>query len=191
MAETARAEVERRELPVTSYAILGLLTFGERSGYDLVKLIEQSIGYFFTPAKSQIYAELRRLVSVGYATERQVAQERRPDKRLYAATDEGRRALRRWLEVRDVPPDEIKSPFMVKLFFGSHMSREAVLDQLEQTREQAREYLRELQTIERAIKDVPELFYPYLTLKCGLAYGRAQLRWVNQAIREVEEREGT
>lgn len=190
MAERARVDEERRELPVTSYAILGLLTFGERSGYDLVKLIDQSIGYFFTPAKSQIYSELRRLVSVGYATEREVSQERRPDKRLYAATEEGRRALRRWLEVPQVPPDEIKSPFMVKLFFGRHMDPEAVLDQLEQMREQAREYLQQLQTIERAIKNEPDLFYPYLTLKCGLAYGRAQLRWVNQTIREVQEREG-
>jgi DNA-binding PadR family transcriptional regulator len=46
---------DERALPVTSYAVLGLLTYGERSGYDLTKLVEQSIGFFFTPAKSQIY----------------------------------------------------------------------------------------------------------------------------------------
>lgn len=179
---------DERELPVTSYALLGLLTFGERSGYDLGKLIEQSIGFFFTPAKSQIYAELRRLVSLGYATEREIEQDRRPDKRVYSVTTEGQRALREWLEAPDTPPDEVKSPFMVKLFFGRLMSREVLLAQLERVREQSREYLEQLRLIEKAIKDEDDLFHPYLTLKCGLAYGRAQARWVDQTIKEVRER---
>lgn len=176
-------------LPVTSYAVLGLLTYGERSGYDLTKLIEQSIGFFFTPAKSQIYSELKRLVSLGYASEREVEQERRPDKRVYAITPEGRNALRGWLEGPDVPPDEVKSTFMVKLFFGHHMSREAVLEQLEEVRRQAVEGLKHLETIEKTIKGEDSLFYPYLTLKCGLKYCRAQIRWAEETIREVRGRE--
>jgi PadR family transcriptional regulator AphA len=180
--------VDDRALPVTSYAVLGLLTYGERSGYDLTKLVEQSIGFFFTPAKSQIYAELKRLVSLGYASEREVEQERRPDKRVYAVTPAGERALREWLEGPDVPPDEVKSTFMVKLFFGNHMSPEALLGQLEEARRQAREELEHLQTIEKFIKDEEGLFYPYLTLKCGLKYCRAQIRWAEETIREVRER---
>lgn len=176
-------------LPVTSYAVLGLLTYGERSGYDLTKLVEQSIGFFFTPAKSQIYSELKRLVSLGYASEREVEQEGRPDKRIYTVTDEGREALRGWLEGPDVPPDEVKSTFMVKLFFGHHMSRESVLEQLEEVRRQAVEGLKHLETIEKTIKDEESLFYPYLTLKCGLKYCRAQIRWAEETIREVRGRE--
>jgi PadR family transcriptional regulator, regulatory protein AphA len=177
------------DLPVTSYAVLGLLTYGDRSGYDLTKLVEQSIGFFFTPAKSQIYSELKRLLSLGYVSEREVEQEGRPDKRVYAITDEGRAALRGWLEGPDVPPDEVKSTFMVKLFFGNHMSREGLLEQLEQARRQAVEELKHLETIEKAIKDEDSLFYPYLTLKCGLKYCRAQIRWAEESIREVRGRE--
>ncbi|MGH9169144.1 MAG: PadR family transcriptional regulator, partial [Acidimicrobiia bacterium] len=77
------SEQEGATLPTTSFAVLGLLTFGEHSGYELHQLVEQSIGFFLTPAKSQIYAELRRLVSLGYAVEREVEQDRRPDKRVY------------------------------------------------------------------------------------------------------------
>ena len=83
MAKRADGEA----LPTTAYAVLGLLTFGEMSGYDLKRMANQSIRYFFwSPASSQIYSELRRLKSLGYATEREVAQERRPDKRLYQIT---------------------------------------------------------------------------------------------------------
>ena len=43
-------------------AVLGLLADGERSGYDLLKAIERSVGFFWTPAKSQLYALLPKLV---------------------------------------------------------------------------------------------------------------------------------
>ncbi len=181
---------ESPELPVTSYAVLGLLTYGEHSGYDLMKLIENSIGFFFTPAKSQIYGELKRLVSVGYASERTVAQDRRPDKRIFSITPGGQAALRDWLESAEVPPDEVKSPSMVKLFFGQHMSRESLLAQLKQVREEARDKLEHLKLIEVGIKDQESLFHPYLTLKAGLTYARATIRWADETIREIEGREG-
>ena len=70
-----------QKLSTTSYAILGLLTFDTMSGYDVLKLVEQSIGHFWSPAKSQVYSELRRLAGAGLATEEVVAQEPRPNKR--------------------------------------------------------------------------------------------------------------
>lgn len=177
------------DLPTTSYAVLGLLTFGEMSGYDVNKVADQSLAFFFTPAKSQIYSELRRLVSLGYATEREVEQDRRPDKRLYRITERGRRALRDWLNTAEVESAEIKSPFLVKVFFGAHMSREALLHQVKEMRTRDAEELQTLKEIETLIKDQEEMFFPYLTLKCGLAAVRAVLRWEDEVIRELEKRE--
>jgi DNA-binding PadR family transcriptional regulator len=178
-----------KELPTTSYAVLGLLTFDEMSGYDLTKVVEQSIGFFLTPAKSQIYSELRRLMSLGYATEREVEQDRRPDKRLYRITDRGRRALREWLETGEVESAEIKSPFLVKVFFGAHMRREALLAQVKKMRQRDAEQLQVLKQIETLIKDQDEMFFPNLTLRCGLAHTRAVIRWEDEVIRELERRE--
>jgi DNA-binding PadR family transcriptional regulator len=39
-------------LTVTEVAVLGLLTRGPMSGYDLKKSAETSVGYFWDPAKS-------------------------------------------------------------------------------------------------------------------------------------------
>src|SRR5687768_15535792 len=107
------------ELPATSWAILGMLTFGTKSGYDLSKMVAQSIGHFFSPAKSQIYSELRRLVDLGFADVEHVNQTARPNKRLYSITPEGRRELTNWLETSEVEPESIKSPFLLKMFFGA------------------------------------------------------------------------
>jgi PadR family transcriptional regulator AphA len=181
--------LDTKAIPTTSYAVLGLLTFGEMSGYDVTKVAEQSIGFFFTPAKSQIYSELRRLVSLGYATEREVEQDRRPDKRLYRITDRGRRALREWLETAEMESAEIKSPFLVKVFFGAHMSRDALLAQVKEMRRRDAEQLQVLKQIETMIKDQDEMFFPNLTLRCGLAHTRAVIRWEDEVIRELERRE--
>src|SRR5436189_964956 len=103
----------------TEYAVLGLLTLGERSGYELDKLARRSIGYFWRPAKSKIYAILPRLVERGLARGSIVAQAGRPDKQLYRLTPRGSRALKDWLD-RDEPIVGVaRDGLLLKLFFGA------------------------------------------------------------------------
>jgi DNA-binding PadR family transcriptional regulator len=179
---------EAQRLPTTSYAILGLFTFGEMSGYDVLKGVEGSVGFFWSPAKSQVYAELRRLQSLGYLSVREVEQQVRPDKRVYRITPKGGAALREWLETSEPEPDVVKIGFLVKVFFGGHMSREALLAQLKEYRRGAEEELDTFRDIERQIKDSDENFYPYLTLKAGLTHARASIRWADEVTKLVEER---
>ena len=81
------------KLSTTSYAILGLLTFDAMSGYDVLKLVEKSIGHFWSPAKSQVYAELRRLARAGLASEEMIQQD---PGRTSASTRSPRRDERPW-----------------------------------------------------------------------------------------------
>jgi DNA-binding PadR family transcriptional regulator len=74
-------------------AVLGLLTWGERSGYELSKLLDQSVAYFWSSAKAQAYAVLPRLVERRFAEAPHVAQMDRPDKTVYRITAAGKRAL--------------------------------------------------------------------------------------------------
>ena len=54
------------------------------SGYDLRKKgVDIGVGYFWGPAKSQIYAVPPRLVERGHATVKRVSQDQRPDKSVY------------------------------------------------------------------------------------------------------------
>src|SRR5215218_6815540 len=105
-------------LTTTECAVLGLLTRGPMSGYDLKKAVESSVGYFWAPAKSQIYAVLPRLVESGYASVRKVAQDQRPDKSVYRLTRSGCAALKEWIEETPLPPDPGRNPLLIKLFFG-------------------------------------------------------------------------
>ena len=177
------------ELPTTSYAVLGLLTFGEMSGYDLKQFADRSICHFFwSPASSQIYAELRRLASLGYVTEREVAQERRPDKRLYRITPEGEGVLGDWLGAPGVEPDVHKSTLQLRLFFGAMVPHGTLIAQLEEHRRQMLRVLAQFEETEQRISSDDKFFFAYLSLRSGLAHARASLQWVEESLEILKRR---
>jgi PadR family transcriptional regulator AphA len=172
----------------TEAAILGLLRLGERSGYDLSKMVRGSVGYFWSPAQSQIYSVLPRLVESGLATRRGVRQARRPDKQMYRITKKGEGALEAWLYDPETERAPVKDPFLLKLFLGEFISREAVIAHIRKAREREAGELAELEQIRPDSKAHP---YDRLVLEWGLVRGRAFLRWADGAIKEIEAKAPT
>jgi PadR family transcriptional regulator AphA len=177
------------ELTTTEAAVLGLLSHGPRSGYDLRKAVESSVGYFWAPAKSQIYAVLPRLVESGYASVRKVAQEQRPDKSVYRLTRAGRAALKEWIEETPVPPDPGRNPLLIKLFFGDVVAPEVLIGHIRQRRQEAEELRSILEEIEARAD--PSHLHSALTRGWGLEYAKAFTRWAKRAERELAARSET
>jgi len=170
---------KQAQLTTTEVAVLGLLSHGPRSGYDLRKDVESSVGYFWGPAKSQIYAVLPRLVETGYARVRKVAQDQRPDKSVYRLTRAGREALKRWIEGTPAPPDPDRNPLLLKVFFGEVASQEILVEHIRQRRLEAetlRSYLEEIEEDD---------LHARLTIRWGLEYAGAVIRWAKRAEREL------
>ncbi len=121
-------------LPTTTYAVLGLLSLGdELSGYEIRQWALQSLKFFYwSPAQSHIYRELRRLEQLGMVQGRDVAQTDRPNKRVFAITEAGRDELARWIDEAPVAAPVLKYDSALRLFFG-HAARperlEAILDE--------------------------------------------------------------
>jgi DNA-binding PadR family transcriptional regulator len=115
-----RAGLLGPELPATAWAVLGLLSFrDELSGYDLKKWADNSLRFFYwSPAASQIYAELRRLEARGYARSRVDATEGMRPKRLYQVTPAGRAALRDWVRHGAHEPAVLKHPTLLRVWLG-------------------------------------------------------------------------
>jgi DNA-binding PadR family transcriptional regulator len=180
MQDSVRQRTVR--LTATECAVLGLLTKGERSGYDLAKKAEGSVGWVWSPARSQIYAVLPRLVRAGLARSRRVAQSGRPDKQVYRITTRGREAVREWLE----SSEDREETFLLRVFLGDLMSREALVALIERERELSRQRLAEFRAIEESGPD----YHPYLTLRWGLAYRRSIIRWADEVLRELDSKAG-
>ena len=177
------------ELTTTEAAVLGLLSHGPRSGYDLKKAVQSSVGYFWAPAKSQIYAVLPRLVESGYASVKKVAQEQRPDKSVYRLTRAGRAALKEWIEETPMPPDPGRNPLLIKLFFGDVVEPEVLVGHIQQRRQEAEELRSILEEIEA--RDDPSHLHSALTRGWGLEYTKAFIRWAKQAERALAVRSET
>ncbi len=180
------AQTSRTGLSTTELSVLGLLSvFGERSGYDLKKHAEVGVGYVWTGAKSHIYAVLPRLVAAGFATVRHVEQGRRPDKQVYKITKEGRRAFRAWLEEPVEERPGSRSTFLLKVFFGGDMSREALVAHIERKREDATRELAEYREIEERIRDEKSSYFGYVTLRWGIAQAEAWIEWADEILEEL------
>ena len=115
-------------LPPTAYALLGLLSFDrELSGYDLKKWADSSLRFFYwAPAVSQIYSELKRLDALGFVTSREVAQDAARTKRVYRITALGRSALTAWVEHDAVEQPVLKHAPLLRVWLG-HLSSPARL----------------------------------------------------------------
>jgi DNA-binding PadR family transcriptional regulator len=163
-------------LTTTEGVVLGLLSEGERSGYDLLKRAEGSVAHMWSPAKSQLYAVLPRLVAAGLATRRDVRQTARPDKQVYRLTRAGRAAVREWLETA---PPKSWDELLLKVFFAKLSSRTALLRQLDDYEAQQRAMLDAYQAISPATR------HGALTLEYGLELVPVRLAWLDKARREL------
>lgn len=183
------AAATARLLSANDAAVLGLLANREISGYELDKLIRNTVGFFWTPVKSHVYTTLARLVEAGYATAREVEQTTRPDKRLYRITPGGEAALRRWLDESPLEPARFKNSFLLKVFLGRHMDGNALVRHIEEGRADVQEELSQLEAIERDADPERDL-YGWLALTYGLERDRATIRWADEALRALLERGG-
>ena len=177
--------VETIRLTTTEYAVLGLLAFGERSGYDLARAADRSIAFIWTPSRSQIYKVLPRLVGHGLASSREVTQKRRPDKALYRVTPSGLRVLGEW--VSDVEPDPPGGPsvFLLKILFGNFADPEAGIAQLAAYRNFAARRLARYEEIERN-PSPQRTTWGLVALRHGITHAKATLEWADAARAALE-----
>ena len=81
-------------LNATAGSLLGFLLEGPKTGWDLLREVNSSVGYFWNVTRSQVYRELRMLADAG------LTRKQAPGKRervLYTITAAGKAALREWI----------------------------------------------------------------------------------------------
>jgi len=169
----------------TELAALGLLAWsGERSGYELHKLAGRSVGWIWAPARSQLYAVLKRLADAGLVSGRAVVQADRPDKRIFRITDAGLSTLREWLdEVEPIEPED-RDGLLLKLFFGAYGDPEAGRRQLVDYRSRVEERLATYREIEGTFdgETAAAAMHRLHSLRLGIALMQASLAWADETL---------
>jgi DNA-binding PadR family transcriptional regulator len=179
------------------YAILGLLSREDLSGYDLTQRMAGRVGYFWRARHSQIYPELAKLEDGGYVTHRVVEQTERPDKKVYRITAEGLEDLKEWV-TRPPVPRPVRDELTLKAYSvwladkeeAARLFREEGLRHEEQLAhyEELRAWMEGVWWENLTRTDSPE-FATYATLRRGIGYEREYAEWCLWVADSIERRE--
>ncbi len=171
------------------YVILGILSFGDCSGYDIKRKIENEIGYFYKVSNGQIYPVLKKLVAQGNATYSTEKNDGKPDRKVYSITDQGLAVLKEWLEIR--MDYQHNNELLLKLFFGSN---EPINQNLRLINDFKKLYQNKLDTYNNIsehfnLSTIDKLhgFYNYFTLRFGQLITEAYIDWSDEVIGVLQE----
>jgi PadR family transcriptional regulator, regulatory protein AphA len=169
----------------TKYAVLGLLTLGPMTGYDLKKKSEQSLVHFWHESYGNLYPRLAELEADGLVTSRRQRRERAPDATVYQITASGRRALAAWLRA-PAAPERTRSEVVLKVFFGAHVPLQVTVDRMSAYRAQQEGVRDTYAVIERRLRDeldtIPDAAFHLMTLRRGQLLTDARLRWCDETL---------
>lgn len=179
-----------------SHTVLGFLSLGSMTGYDLKKYMDNSTQFFWHAELSQIYPTLKQLESNGLIKAEVIPQDGKPDKKVYSITKTGRAELINWLSepLDETPPT--KSPVLLKLFFLETLDKKDILSQMRRQLEAQRSRLKRYQQETR--KNIQEAVQASgmaqrrvlweLVRQYGELQTQTSIRWLENAIRVVEKK---
>ncbi|NBE50477.1 PadR family transcriptional regulator [Streptomyces boluensis] len=181
------------------YAVLAALLEGEASGYDLAKIFDVSVSNFWAATPQQLYRELERLTDDGLVQARLVAQERRPNKRMFTLSPTGRQDLAEFT-ARQPKPTAARDELMVKVQALDAGDPTAVRAHIEERIQWAHGKLARYERVRaHLLGDLDEDTFlregervgPYLTLLRGISFEEENLRWGERALRILDGRTAT
>lgn len=176
------------------HGLLGLLSYGDMTGYELTKAFEDSLAFFWRAQMSQIYRELNAMEEDGWLTSRAVIQTDKPNKRVYSITESGRAELGRWLQ-RDLTGDLMtaKNAFLMQLFFSAGKGRAETLATLKKARDgylgairKAEEIASSIELYGEALQSGQDPVYWEMTAQYGYAYYKMCYQWLCDCIDRLE-----
>jgi len=171
---------------------MGLLNQKPMTGYDLDKLFNASLGFFWPAQYSQIYSELDKMEKKGWLTSQRVVQEDKPNKRIYTLTAEGKTEFIDWLSTSEAELKSsfnIKSGFLMRLFFAGNSSKAQVLDMMRALQELCYDRRIEYEKVKGSILEDGDDDYVKLAALYGEMANETRLAWLEKAITHVENME--
>lgn len=179
-------------------AILAALLDGEASGYDLAKAFDSSVANFWMASPQQLYRELDRMHADGLLAARLVKQQRRPDKRVFSLTADGRQALADFTAAT-ARPTAIRDELLIKVHAIDAGAESAVRAMIKARLDAARAKLAIYDAArDRMLRGRTESEFfartrrigPYLTLMRGRAFELENIQWAERTLEILDARAG-
>lgn len=175
-----------QDLPVTSFALLGLLSLGDGlTGYELKQRADRTMRFYWTaPAMSQVYSELARLAREGL-----VRKEGHGRGSTYRLTPTGRTAVQQWTRHTSPEFPVFKHPPALQLMHGHLSTPQALMGMLESYLEQVESAHADLCEVRRSLegRDAPgePFHYPSIVAEWGLDHFESEKAIATRTIEKL------
>ena len=174
----------------TQYVILGLLSIGPQSGYDVKQTVDRALSHFWSEGYGSIYPILKRLEEKGLAVSQLEVQDGKPDRKVYEITDAGRSELRNWL-AQPVEPPAVRNEMLLRLFLGPQGDLDALIGNLAHYREEYASRLAAYDLLAEEVADeyADSEFRPFweLSLDHGKRICQTYLEWCDATQAELRK----
>jgi len=178
------------------YMLLGLLAREPMSGYDLAMQLKKHFTPFWPISHTQIYPALAQLEQQGLARYHIVEQHAvRPNKKVYEITEEGRAALRQWVE-SPTPLAILRDEFSLKAYSLWLADPERMMEMFHEQTQLHKERLefheQALQAKRGADSASPEKAHFFelrdLLFQYAIGYEHNYLAWCQSVLHYLEQR---
>lgn len=171
----------------TPYALLGVLSFGPKSAYEISQFIERSTSHFWSESDGQLYPNLKKLVEAGFVECARDDQASQPNKKIYSLTDSGETALLEWLH-QTPTTFTVRNEFLLQLFFGHKLSATENCEKIQRYRHELSRYGGLFESLEQRIKERgQESTYLLLALSYGQCSLKAEIQWCDDALKQLTQ----
>lgn len=171
----------------TDYAITGFLHHGNFSGYDLKKLLDESIPHFWEESYTKIYQSLKRLEKNEWVYSISVDQSGKPDKKVYGITDKGKSEFEDWIQEKIDPTEDI-NVILLRIFFGaegdSKRNKKNLELFLEESKIQRVIYGKYKELVESQ-KSTDKTKYWLITIDYVLSKIDFEIKWAKKALKKI------
>jgi DNA-binding PadR family transcriptional regulator len=178
---------QSRDLPMTAYALLGLLSFGdELTGYELKQRADRTLRFYWvSPAMSQVYSELERLHELELVRRHGTGRTT-----SYSLTPKGRTTLTTWMRETPVGFPVLKHPVALRLLLGALVDPEAIIGMLRDHLARLEEERTDLEKVRVSLRGVDRsgdsFRYPALVADWGLSYFDHERAIIEDLVHRVE-----
>lgn len=171
------------------HAILVSLTELTGSGYELARRFDKSIGFFWSATHQQIYRTLTRMERADWIVGEAVAQDGRPDKRVFSVTPGGHAELARWI-AEPTEPSQLREELAVKIRGAANGDIDALKTEVARHRDAHAGRLDVYRRIEK--QDFPDpaslsgtALHQYLVLRGGIRVEEGFTEWCDEVMEKL------
>ncbi|MFI6444334.1 helix-turn-helix transcriptional regulator [Kitasatospora sp. NPDC050543] len=162
--------------------LLALLAKEPAHGYELKQALELTFGAAYPRANiGQVYVTLGRLEKAGLIEGQDVAQDGKPDKRVYAITEAGRQEVAEWFAEPTEGP-RVRDDFYIKLVLAPETE---LADRLTLINNQRRHYLNVIRGLNRMATEERGNRVSQLLIEGAVLHLQADLDWLERCQEEL------